>query len=239
MKPKYKRVLLKLSGEALLPEGASCGVCLNAAGRIAKEIKDVAAKGVQVALVIGGGNIFRGAVAAQTGSIGQAQADSMGMLATVINGLALQEGLEKLSCCTTLMTSIAMQNVARSFVRRDAVASLKEGNVVIFAGGTGNPFFSTDTAASLRALEIGADVLIKGTKVDGVYSADPCKDKSATKFDKLSYIDVISKRLKVMDLTAISMCMDHKLPVIVFNVFESGSLMKVVSGENRGTLIYG
>lgn len=239
MKTKYKRVLLKLSGEALLPAGENYGVSIDTASKLAKEIKAASESGVQMALVIGGGNIFRGAKAAANGGIGQAEADSMGMLATVINGLALQEALEKIGCHTNLMSSIAMQNVAEPFVRRIALSHLENDRIVIFSGGTGNPFFSTDTAAALRALEIGADVILKGTKVDGVYSADPMTDKKAVRYEKLSYIEVLQKHLRVMDSTAVSMCMDHKLPVIVFNMFESGNLMKVLAGQTRGTVVYG
>lgn len=239
MKPKYKRILLKLSGEALLPPGQAFGVSLESAGRIAAEISLVAERGVQMAVVIGGGNIFRGVPAAVGGGIVQAQADTMGMLATVINGLALQEALERAGRPTALMSSIAMQNVAEPFVRRQALAHLQEGRVLIFAGGTGNPFFSTDTAAVLRALEVGADVVLKGTKVDGVYSSDPLKDRQAVRYEKLTHLEVLERKLKVMDLTAISMCLDHNLPVIVFNIFAPGTFAKVVAGDNKGTVIYG
>ncbi|HPQ80543.1 MAG TPA: UMP kinase [bacterium] len=239
MKPKYKRVLLKLSGESLLPEGGAFGVSAESAAKVAGEIRPVVESGVETAVVIGGGNIFRGAPAAASGSIGQAQADSMGMLATVINGLALQYALESAGMKTSVMTSIAMQNVAEPFVRRQALTHLSEGRVCIFAGGTGNPFFSTDTAAALRALEIGAEAILKGTKVDGIYSSDPVKNPDATRYEKLAYIDVLKAQLKVMDLTAISMCMDHNLPVIVFNLFVPGNLAKVVSGANLGTVVYG
>lgn len=239
MKPRYKRVLLKLSGEAFLPADQARGVSLESACRIASEIQPIAGDGVQMAIVVGGGNIFRGAAASSGGAaIPQAQADTMGMLATVINGLALQEALEKVGLCTSLMTSVAMQNVAEPFVRRQALKYIEDGRVLIFAGGTGNPFFSTDTAAALRALEIGADVILKGTKVDGVYSADPIKDTRALRYEKLSYLDVLQKQLKVMDATAISMCMDHKLPIVVFNMFVSGNLKKVVMGANLGTIVY-
>jgi len=239
MKPKYKRVLLKLSGESLLPEGGAFGVSAESAAKVAGEIRPVVESGVETAVVIGGGNIFRGAPAAASGSIGQAQADSMGMLATVINGLALQYALESAGMKTSVMTSIAMQNVAEPFVRRQALTHLSEGRVCIFAGGTGNPFFSTDTAAALRALEIGAEAILKGTKVDGIYSSDPVKNPDATRYEKLAYIDVLKAQLKVMDLTAISMCMDHNLPVIVFNLFVPGNLAKVDSGANLGTVVSG
>ena len=236
---KYKRVLLKLSGEALLPAGAQSGIGLEAADTVAGEIAEVVRSGVQVAVVIGGGNIFRGAVAAATGVIEQAQADSMGMLATVINGLALQSALERQGLDARLMTATAMPSIAEHFIRRRALAHLADGKVLVFAGGTGSPFFSTDTAASLKAVEIGAEVILKGTKVDGVYSDDPVKDPKAVRYDTLTFIDVLTKRLKVMDATAISMCMDHNLPIIVFNVFEARNLKKVVKGDKLGTMVYG
>ncbi|MFA4875182.1 MAG: UMP kinase [bacterium] len=236
---KFKRVLLKLSGEALLPAGGTHGVCLGSAFEIAAEIESVAKSGVEIAIVIGGGNIFRGAAAAAKGTIEQAQADTMGMLATVINGLALQSALERRGLDARLMTATPMPSVAEPFIRRRALAHLKKGRVLIFAGGTGSPFFSTDTAAALKAVEIGAEAILKGTKVDGVYSADPMKDPSAIRYEKLTYIEVLTQRLKVMDATAISMCMDHNLPVIVFNIFEQGNLKKVVAGKNLGTVVYG
>ncbi|MFH0798967.1 MAG: UMP kinase [Pseudomonadota bacterium] len=239
MKPKYKRVVLKLSGEALLPEGQTDGVSIKTASKIALEIKPVVESGVQMAVVIGGGNIFRGAAASAEGKIDRPQADMMGMLATVINGLALQEAMEKAGLATSLMTSIAMHNVAEPFVRRNALVHLEEGRTLVFAGGTGNPFFSTDTAASLRALEIGAEVILKGTKVDGVYSADPKKNPKATRFEKLTYLDVLKKQLKVMDATAISMCMDNRLPVVVFDMFVPENLEKIIGGAKIGTVIYG
>lgn len=239
MKPKYKRVLLKLSGEALLPDGQSYGVSLGSAAKIASEIKPVIDQGVQVAVVVGGGNIVRGALVASGGGIGQAQADTMGMLATVINSIALQEAFERAGLKTSVMSSIAMDNVAEPFVRRKALSYIESGRIVIFAGGTGNPFFSTDSAAALRALEIEAQVILKGTKVDGVYTADPMKDAKATRFEKLTYIDVLQKQLQVMDSTAISMCMDHKLPVVVFNMFVPGNFAKAVEGTNLGTVVYG
>lgn len=235
---KYKRVLLKVSGEAFLPSSETHGVCMNAAAKIAAEIESIA-KDIELAIVVGGGNIFRGAAAAQKGLIEQGQADIMGMLATVINGLALQSALEKKGLDARLMTATPMPSVAEPFIRRRALAHFGKGRVLIFSGGTGSPFFSTDTAAALKAVEIAAEVILKGTKVDGVYSADPMKVPSAQKFDKLTYIEVLTRQLKVMDATAISMCMDHKLPVIVFNIFEQGNLKKVVSGKNMGTVIYG
>ena len=239
MKPKYKCVLLKLSGEAMLPPGESSGVGIDAANNIVSEVAPIVKSGVRVALVIGGGNIFRGAVAASTGKIGRAQADTMGMLATVINGLALQEAFENAGLETRLMTNLALPGVAEPFFHRRAIAHLDKGRLVILVGGTGKPSFSTDTAASLTAVEIGAEVLLKGTKVDGVYSADPVKVPSAKRYEKLTYMDVLSGRLAVMDATAISMCMDHKLPIIVFNFFKSGEFQKAVSGANTGTVIYG
>ncbi len=236
---KYKRVLLKLSGEALHPAGAQSGIGLEAAETIACEIAEIAKAGVEVAVVIGGGNIFRGAVAAASGAIEQAQADMMGMLATVINGLALQSALERQGLDARLMTATAMPQVAEPFIRRKALRHLSMGRVLVFAGGTGSPFFSTDTAAALRAVEINAEVVLKGTKVDGVYSADPIKDPKAIRYDSLSYVDVLTRRLKVMDATAVSMCMDHNLPIIVFNMFQPKNLKKVVKGEKMGTMIYG
>jgi uridylate kinase len=236
---KYKRVLLKLSGEALLSAGTSSGISLDAADSIAAEVKSVVKSGVEMAIVIGGGNIFRGAEAASAGAIEQAQADSMGMLATVINGLALQSALERAGLDARLMTATPMPSMAEPFIRRRALAHLGKGRVLVFAGGTGSPFFSTDTAAALKAVEIGAEVVLKGTKVDGVYSEDPITDPTATRFESLKFIDVLSKRLKVMDATAISMCMDHNLPVIVFNIFKQANLKKVVAGEKIGTVIYG
>lgn len=236
---KYKRVLLKLSGEALLSAGSKAGICLDAADNIAGEIKAVSKRGVEVAVVIGGGNIFRGAHASEGGMIERAQADSIGMLATVINGLALQSALERSGLDARLMTQTPMPSFAEPFIRRRALAHLDAGKVLVFAGGTGSPFFSTDTAAALKAVEIGAEAILKGTKVDGVYSADPVKDPKAKRYDSLKFMDVLTQRLKVMDATAISMCMDHNLPVIVFDVFKEGNLKKVVAGEKLGTVVYG
>ncbi len=236
---KYKRVLLKLSGEALLSPDVDAGICFDAAAKIADEIKLVAKGGTEIAVVVGGGNIFRGAPAAATGVIEQAQADIMGMLATVINGLALQSALERAGCDARLMTQTPMPSFAEPFIRRRALAHLEEKRVLVFAGGTGSPFFSTDTAAALKAVEIGAEVILKGTKVDGVYTADPMKDPHAKRYDELKFVDVLTQRLKVMDATAISMCMDHNLPVVVFDVFKSGNLKKAVSGDKLGTVVYG
>lgn len=236
---KYKRVILKLSGEALLSEDAKQGISLPAAEKIATEVKAVLDIGVQVGIVIGGGNIYRGAVAAAEGSICQAQADRMGMLATIINGLALQEVMLENQMDAVLMSSIAIQSVAEPFDRRMAIRNLQNGRVLIFCGGTGSPFFSTDTAASLRALEVDAEAILKGTKVDGVYSADPKLDPNAKRFDRITYIDVLRNKLKVMDSTAVSMCMDHNIPIIVFDMFRAGNLLKVVGGEKLGTVVYG
>ncbi len=237
-KPKYKRILLKLSGEAMLPPDSSYGVGLATAGDLADEIATAVKKGVQVGVVIGGGNIFRGVEASAEG-MDRASADDMGMLATVINSLALQEVLERQGVAAHVMTSIPMQGVAETFTRQHAVEYLDAGRVVIFAGGTGLPYFSTDTAAVLRALQTSAGAILKATKVDGVYSDDPKKNASATRYESLSYIEMLQQRLRVMDSTAISMCMDHKLPIIVFNMFERGNLLKAVMGDNIGTVVYG
>lgn len=236
---KFKRIILKLSGESLLPEGKVYGISAQAADKISAEIQAISSKGVQVGIVIGAGNIFRGAAAAAGGDISQAQADRIGMLATVMNGLALQEVMQRRGMDAVLLSSLEIQGVAPAFDRQIAIKNLEKGRVLIFCGGTGNPFFSTDTAASLRALDIGADAILKGTKVDGVYSADPKLDPNAKRFENLSYLEVIKMKLKVMDLTAISMCMDHNIPVIVFDIFKAGNLKKVVGGEKLGTVIYG
>lgn len=237
-KPKYKRVLLKLSGESLLSRDDKFGINREAVDVLANEIKEVHAKGVEIAIVIGGGNIFRGLSSAAK-DMERTTADSMGMLATIINSLALQDALEHIDVSTRVMTSIDVHSFAETYIRRRAKRHLEKGRVIIIGGGTGNPFFSTDTAAALRALEIGSELILKGTKVDGVYSADPVKDPNAKRYDKITYIDVINNGLKVMDSTAISMCMDNKLPIIVFNLFEKGSLKKVVMGERLGTYVYG
>ena len=236
--PHYKRIVLKLSGESLLPKDSPYGVGLTTAGDIAREIGEVVKRGVQVGVVIGGGNIFRG-VQAEAQGMERASADAIGMLATVINSLALQEVLERLSVTTRVMTSIPMQGVAETFVRLEAIRHLEKGRVVIYAGGTGHPYFSTDTAAALRALQTHSDVILKATKVDGVYSDDPMTNPQAKRYDALSYIDVLKERLRVMDATAISMCMDHKLPIVVFNMFQPGNLLKAVMGEHIGTVVYG
>jgi uridylate kinase len=232
---KYKRILLKLSGEAMVGEAGS-GINPPAVTELAREIKEVHSLGVQTAIVIGGGNIFRGLSSAAK-EMDRSTADYMGMLATVINSLALQDALEKEKISTRVMSAIEMHSIAEPYIRRKAARHMEKGRIIIFAGGTGNPYFSTDTAASLRAMEIHADVILKGTKVDGVYDSDPKKDPKAVRFEALSYIDVLKKGLKVMDATAISMCMDNKLPVVVFNMFQKGNLKKVVMGEDIGTTV--
>ena len=235
--PAYKRILLKLSGEALLGT-QEYGIDPPVIERVASEIAEVLRSGVQVGVVIGGGNIFRGAIASEIG-MDRASADTMGMLATVINSLALQDALEKSGVSTRVLSAIEMRQVAEPYIRRRATRHLEKGRVVIFAGGTGNPYFTTDTTASLRAMEIGAEVILKATKVDGVYDADPVKNPDATKFDELSYIEVLNRELKVMDSTAISLCMDNNLPIVVFNLMVQGNIKRVVSGENIGTLVSG
>jgi uridylate kinase len=235
--PIYRRVLLKISGEALAGE-RGYGIDPEVVRFIAEEIRAVHALGLQIAVVIGGGNIFRG-LAASTKGMDRSSADYMGMLATVINGLALQDALEKIGIDTRVQTAIEMREVAEPFIRRRALRHLEKGRVVLFVGGTGNPYFSTDTAAALRAMEIGADVVFKATRVDGVYTADPEKDPTATKFDELSYIDVLSKHLEVMDSTAISLCMDNRFPIVVFNLQERGRLKGLVLGEKAGTIVRG
>ncbi len=214
------------------------GVDFDVANAIAKQIKEVRALGVDVAIVIGGGNIFRGAVVSTKG-VDRVSADYMGMLATVINGLALQDALEKNGVFTRVQTAIQMQQMAEPFIRRRAIRHMEKGRVVIFVGGTGNPYFTTDTTAALRAIEIGAEVILKATKVDGVYSSDPAKNKRARKYDSLRYIDVLKKGLKVMDATAISLCMDNKLPIIVLNMFKEGNIKRVILGEKIGTIVKG
>ena len=233
----YKRILLKLSGEALMGSQGH-GIDLTVIDKIASEIKEVAGNGVEVAIVIGGGNIFRGLSAAAKG-MERASADYMGMLATVLNALALQNTLENKGVATRVQSAIEMRELAETYIRRRAVRHLEKKRVVIFAAGTGNPYFTTDTAAALRAMEIGAEVIMKATKVDGVYSADPVKDSSAVKYDRLSYLDVLQKNLKVMDATAISLCMDNNLPIIVFNLNVPGNIKKIVAGDSLGTLVAG
>jgi len=233
--PVFHRILLKLSGEALMGS-QGFGVDPAMVARIAEEVEEVRKLGVQVGVVVGGGNFIRGVVASESG-IDRVVADQMGMLATVINGLALQDALEKLGCHTRVTTAIEIREVAEPFIRRRAIRHLEKGRVVVFAAGTGSPYFSTDTAAALRAIEIKADVILKATKVDGVYDADPQKDSHAKMFARINYLDVLSRRLKVMDTTAISMCMDNSLPIIVFNLNVPGNLKRVILGEKVGSLV--
>jgi uridylate kinase len=234
---QYKRVLLKLSGEALMGN-QGFGIDPHVLQDIAQEIQEVHALGVEVATVIGGGNIFRGITAANYG-VDRVTADYMGMLATVMNGLALQGALEKEGVMTRLQTAIEMHQVAEPYIRRRAIRHLEKGRVVIFAGGNGNPFFTTDTTASLRAVEIGADVILKATKVDGVYNADPLLHKDAVMLPRLTYLDVLQQGLKVMDSTAITLCMDNQLPIIVFNLTVKGNIKRVLIGEQLGTVVQG
>ena len=233
--PAYRRVLLKLSGEALMGE-QPFGIDPTVTTQIAKEIAEIQQLGVETAVVIGGGNLFRGLAASAKG-MDRATADYMGMLATVINALALQDALEHQGVVTRVATAIEMRAVAEPFIRRRAVRHLEKGRVVVFAAGTGNPYFTTDTAAALRAMEMRADVILKGTKVDGIYTADPMVDKSATKYDDISYLTVLERQLKVMDATAISLCMDNKLPIIVFNLRTPGNVRRVIMGELVGTTV--
>ncbi len=232
---KYNRILLKLSGEALMGS-KEFGVDTAVINSIAQEIKDVHNLGVQVAVVIGGGNIFRG-VSASAKGMDRATADYVGMLATVINSLMLQDALEKHGVFTRVISAIEMKELAEPYIRRRAVRHLEKGRVIIFAAGTGNPYFTTDTAASLRAMEIHADVILKGTKVDGVYDKDPMKEAGAVRYEALKFIDVLKDGLKVMDSTAISLCMDNSLPIIVFSIKEPGNLVRIVMGERIGTLV--
>ena len=237
MPPVYKRILLKLSGESLMGD-KNFGLDNDVITRYANEIKQVTALGVQVALVVGGGNIYRGMNEAETG-IERAQGDYMGMLATVINGMAIQSSLEKAGVYTRLQSAIKMEQVAEPYIRRRAMRHLEKNRVVIFGAGTGNPYFTTDTAGSLRAIEIKADVILKGTRVDGIYTADPEKDPNAEKFETISFADCISKNLKIMDMTAFTLCMENELPIIVFDMNVPGNLLKVVTGEKVGTLVKG
>ena len=236
-RPSFTRVLLKLSGESLAGD-QGYGINPQIITTIAREIREVVDQGVQLALVIGGGNIFRGLAASSKG-MDRASADYMGMLATMINSLAMQDALEKAGVATRVQSAIAMQEVAEPYIRRRAMRHLEKGRVVIFGAGTGNPYFTTDTAASLRAMEINAQVILKGTKVDGVYSADPKKDPTAVKFAELTYIDVLNRGLQVMDATATSLCMDNKLPIIIFDLTTEGNIKKVISGEEIGTIVQG
>ena len=233
--PVYRRILLKLSGEALLGE-KSFGIDRAFTDYLAREIKQVHTLGVQVSAVVGGGNIFRG-VSETAQGMDRVSADYMGMLATVINGVALQDALERAGMMTRVMSAIEMREVAEPFIRRRAIRHLEKGRVVIFAGGTGNPYFSTDTAAALRAMEIKAEIILKGTKVDGIYDADPMKDPGARKFDHLTYFDVLQKGLKVMDTTAISLCMENSLPIIVYNLKQKGGLKRILTGGKVGTMV--
>ena len=230
---KYKRILLKLSGEALMGN-RQYGIDPERLSEYAYDIKQITDKGVEVAIVIGGGNIFRGVAGASNG-MDRVQGDHMGMLATVINGLALQSALENEGVQTRLQSAVKINEVAEPFIRRKAMRHLEKGRVVIFGGGTGNPYFTTDSAAVLRAIEIGADVILKGTRVDGIYTADPEKDKAAIKFDDISFDDVLKKGLKVMDTTAFTLSQENKLPIIVFDMNKKGNLLKVISGEKIGT----
>jgi uridylate kinase len=236
-KTRYKRILLKISGEVLTGE-RDYGIDPEVIRGIAQEIKGVKNLGVEVAIVIGGGNIFRGMAASAKG-MDRASADYMGMLATVLNGLALQDALEKLNVDTRVQTAIEMREIAEPYIRRRAIRHLEKNRVVIFAGGTGNPYFTTDTAASLRAAEIGAEVILKGTKVEGVYDADPLLNKRARRFNELTYIEVLKRQLKVMDATAISLCMSYRIPIIVFNLKKRGNIKRVVLGERVGTIVKG
>ena len=234
---KYVRVLLKLSGEALGGE-AGIGICPQAVQGMAVQVREVRELGVQVVIVIGGGNIFRGLSGSERG-IERATGDYMGMLATIINSLALQDALEKIGVATRVQSAISMSQVAEPFIRRRAVRHLEKGRVVIFGGGTGNPYFSTDTAAALRANEIGAEVILKATKVDGIYDSDPAKNPKAKRFSQITYLDALQRQLKVMDSTAFSLCMDNKMPIIVFDLFRPHNLKRVVKGEKVGTLVTG
>lgn len=235
--PKFRRVLLKLSGEAMAGD-TGFGICPETVHAIARQVREVRELGVEVVIVVGGGNIFRGQVGSERG-IERATGDYMGMLATIINSLALQDALEKNGVPTRVQTAISVSQVAEPFIRRRAVRHLERGRVVVFGAGTGNPYFSTDTAAALRASEIGAEVVLKATKVDGVYDSDPKKNPDAKRFDTITYSEALARRLKVMDATAFSLCMDNKLPIIVFDFFQPHSIRRVVMGEPIGTLVTG
>jgi len=237
MVPKYKRILLKLSGESLMGD-KSFGLDPDVIAQYAKDIIELTEIGVEVAIVIGGGNIYRGMNEAETG-IERAHGDYMGMLATVINGMALQAGLEKIGVFTRLLSAIKMEQIAEPYIRRRAIRHLEKGRVVIFGAGTGNPYFTTDTAGSLRAIEINANVILKGTRVDGIYTADPEQDPSAKKLDRVTFSECISKNLRVMDMTAFTLCMENNLPILVFNMNKQGNLRRVVTGEKVGTLVTG
>jgi uridylate kinase len=234
-RPLYRRIVLKLSGEALAGD-QGYGIDPPVLDRVGAEIREVTELGVQVAIVIGGGNIFRG-IAASAAGMDRATADYMGMLATIINALALQDALEKASLQTRVLSAIEMRAVAEPYIRRRAIRHLEKGRIVIFAAGTGNPFFTTDTAGALRAVEIGADVIVKATKVDGIYSADPKKDPTARRIERASYIEVLNQGLGVMDTTAISLCMDNKLPIVVFDLTRAGNIKRLVLGEPVGSIV--
>ncbi len=234
-RPAYTRVLLKLSGEALMGD-QGYGVDPAVVTRIAEEVSEIRALGVQVAIVIGGGNIFRGMAGSARG-MDRATADYMGMLATVMNGLALQDGLEHHGVPTRVLTAIEMRAVAEPFIRRRAIRHLEKGRVVVFAAGTGNPYFTTDTAAALRAMEVKADVIMKATKVDGIYTADPKKDPTATRYERITYLQVLEQGLQVMDATAISLCMDNKMPIVVLDLNERGNMRRAIMGEHVGSLV--
>jgi uridylate kinase len=237
MLPKYKRILVKLSGESLMGD-KSFGMDPAILAQYAHDIKEVADLGIQVAVVIGGGNIYRGMNEAETG-IERAHGDYMGMLATVINGMAMQAMLEKIGVYTRLQSAIKMEQIAEPYIRRRAIRHVEKGRVVIFGAGTGNPYFTTDTAGSLRAIEIQADVILKGTRVDGIYTADPEKDPTAKKYENITFQECISKNLRVMDMTAFTLCMENKLPIIVFDMNQPGNLRRVACGEKVGTLVKG
>jgi uridylate kinase len=236
MQPVYKRILLKLSGESLMGDN-SFGLDPQVIAQYAQEVKEIVELGVEVAIVIGGGNIYRGMNESETG-IERAQGDYMGMLATVINGMAIQAMLEKLGVYTRLMSALKMEQVAEAYIRRRAIRHLEKGRVVIFGAGTGNPYFTTDTAGSLRAVEIQADIILKGTRVNGVYTADPEKNPTATKYDTIGYKDCIDKNLRIMDMTAFTLCMENNLPIIVFDINQKGNLKRVIMGEKVGTLVH-
>ncbi len=234
---RWERVLLKIGGESLANE-KGYGISSSRVHLISREIKEIKKLGVGMGIMVGGGNIFRGEVASREG-VDRATADYMGMLATILNALALQDTLERMGVVTRVQTAIEMQEIAEPYIRRRALRHLEKGRVVIFAGGTGNPYFTTDTAAALRALEIEAEVILKATKVDGIYSSDPLKNKKAKKFDKIDYVEVINRRLEVMDATAISLCMDNRLPIIVFNLHQKGNIKRILLGEKVGTIVTG
>jgi len=236
MNPAYKRVLIKLSGEALMGE-RNYGIDTNVAEAVAREIKEIYELDVEIAIVVGGGNIFRG-VSKSAGNMDRSSADYIGMLATVMNAVVLQDALEKIDVYTRVMSAVDIPQLAEPFIRRRAMRHLEKGRVVIFAAGTGNPFFTTDSAAALRALEIKADIILKGTKVDGIYTADPMTNPDATRFEKISYQEVLEKQLKVMDASSISLCMDNNLPIMVFNMLEAGNILRAVQGDlTIGTLV--